>query len=261
MRKMYLAALAVSVLAGSAQAQNLVQNGSFTQNTLPASLTPSNASGAEIDPLWNYNGAVTDWSSPLTSSDPQVYNIYVFGDSNAAVTDADTRYTSAEPQHINSNFTGDSPDGGAFMLLDADPDFTGPLEQTINNLVVGQRYVLSFDWAAGELSNRTGYTSSQLTGTFGTDSFATPIYDNANPAGTPGSFSGWSQVSFDFTAQSTSQVLSFLAVGSPAGNLPPVALLDGVSLTVPEPSAWALMMLGVGGMGVALRRRRRLAAV
>lgn len=33
-----------------------------------------------------------------------------------------------------------------------------------------------------------------------------------------------------------------------------------VSATVPEPGAWALMILGVGGAGVALRRRRALAA-
>ncbi len=76
--------------------------------------------------------------------------------------------------------------------------------------------------------------------------------------GTPGLFSGWSLQTFDFTATATSEMLSLLAVGSPAANLPPFALLDGVSLTaVPEPSTWAMMLAGFGGLGFAAYRRRR----
>ena len=263
MSKWLMAALAMSALAGSAQAANLVQNGSFTQNTLPSSVATAGYSGAEIDPLWNYNGDVTGWSSP-NASYPQVYNLYFFGGSNTTTADADTRYTASEPQHPNVNFTGNSPDGGAFMLLDADPNFTGPLQQMINGLTVGQTYKLTFDWAAGELSNRTGYVSSQLTGSFGGDAFATPTFFNshpyyANPSNLPGDFSGWSQQTFTFTAHSASQLLSFLAVGTPAANLPPVAFLDGVSLTaVPEPATWGLMTLGFGALGAAMRRRRAL---
>jgi hypothetical protein len=33
-----------------------------------------------------------------------------------------------------------------------------------------------------------------------------------------------------------------------------------LAAAVPEPNAWALMILGLGGVGAALRRRRRLAA-
>ena len=163
------------------------------------------------------------------------------------------------------NFTGDSPQGDAFMVLDADPGFSGRFEQVVNGLVVGDTYNLSFYWAAGELSNRTGYETSQLTGTFGTHAFATGIFANSHPtgsptAGLPGDFSGWQLASFNFKADSTSQLLSFLAVGTPSANLPPVAFLDGVSVTsVPEPGVWALMMLGFGGLGAAARRRRRLA--
>ena len=74
----------------------------------------------------------------------------------------------------------------------------------------------------------------------------------------PGSLSGWSLEAFDFIATAASEVLSFLAVGSPAANLPPFALLDGVSLTaVPEPSALAMMLAGFGGLGFVAHRRRR----
>ncbi|MGH6911978.1 MAG: PEPxxWA-CTERM sorting domain-containing protein, partial [Phenylobacterium sp.] len=65
---------------------------------------------------------------------------------------------------------------------------------------------------------------------------------------------------FNFTATSNSQLLTFLSVGTPSG-LPPIALLDGVSLTmVPEPSTWAMMLLGFGGIGAMIRRRRQTLA-
>jgi hypothetical protein len=89
--------------------------------------------------------------------------------------------------------------------------------------------------------------------------FSTRVYTNTNTTpGAPGSFSGWMLETLDFTATQTSETLSFLAVGAPAANLPPFALLDDVSLTaVPEPSTWAMMLVGFCGLGYAAYRRRR----
>ena len=263
MKKVLIRATALGLLpllgAGADAATNLVQNGSFSENTLPSPLNPADASGAEIDLLWNYNGDLNDWSSVASTMYPQVYNLLFTGTLAADTSiNADTRYTADEAQHLNSNVTSLSPDGGAFVGLDGDPGFSGPLTQTINGLTVGDTYQLSFYWAGAELSNRTGYQTIQLTGSLGGKSFATPVYTNTNPTGTPGSFSGWTLETFDFTANATSELLSFLAVGTPASNLPPFALLDGVSLTaVPEPSTWAMMLAGFGGLGYAAYRRRR----
>ena len=163
MRKALLASAALGSLAlapllsTGAQAANLVQNGSFETTTLPPTLNPANASGAEIDSNWNYNGDLTGWSSTGSST----YNVLFFGNVAAASSiDADTRYTASEPQHLNSNFNSLSPNGGNFMGLDGDPAANGPLDQTISGLTSGQTYELSFYWAGGELSNRTGYTSN-----------------------------------------------------------------------------------------------------
>ena len=49
-------ALAPLLGAGAQAAPNLVQNGGFEMNTLPATLNPPDASGAEIDSNWNYTG-------------------------------------------------------------------------------------------------------------------------------------------------------------------------------------------------------------
>ena len=61
-------------------------------------------------------------------------------------------------------------------------------------------------------------------------------------------FTGWMTGSMTFTATSASELLEFVSLGAPSGQ-PPVALLDGVSLTgltgaAPEPGTWAMMGLG-----------------
>ena len=71
-------------------------------------------------------------------------------------------------------------------------------------------------------------------------------------------FSGWIGQTLTFTADSSSDLLSFVANGGPSSSLPPFALLDGVSVTpVPEPTTWALTLIGVGMLGAGLRMRRR----
>jgi hypothetical protein len=266
MRIRAITAFALALGLGSAaHAANLVSNGDFNLTTGLGNL--SGFSGSEIDPAFGTANGVNNWVSGSGAGDNVTYNIWFKGDGSekggATGTDAKSRWGEVG-QRPNASYTGACDlvgCGGAFMVLDGDPVAAGPFAQSIGGLVIGQTYALTFDWAAGELQDRTGFSTEQLHVSLGSDTQSTSIYNNtANPLSNPGSFSGWQQVTFNFKATSTTELLSFLSDGAPSNNLPPVAFLDGVSLTmVPEPATWAMMLVGFGGLGAALRRRRALA--
>lgn len=72
----------------------------------------------------------------------------------------------------------------------------------------------------------------------------------------------WQTVSFSFVALTQSTLLTFAADGPSSANgsgLQAFGLaIDNVSVVAaPEPATWALMILGFGIVGSALRRRRR----
>ena len=143
------------------------------------------------------------------------------------------------------------------MGLDGDVNARGALQQTINGLTAGTVYTLTFAWAADQLSGRTGATTEQLQVSLGSETHLTGILSDASQSAT-----AWHTATMSFTATGSSEVLSFLSLGTPEG-LPPMALLDNVSLTntVPEPATWGLMLLGVAAVGASLRMRRRAASV
>jgi hypothetical protein len=79
----------------------------------------------------------------------------------------------------------------------------------------------------------------------------TPVLQNANHG-----FTGWRQQTLSFVVTSATEVLSFLAIGTPAG-VPPFALLDGVTISeVPEPGSLVLLGAGLGVAGLASWRRQ-----
>ncbi|TRW18429.1 PEPxxWA-CTERM sorting domain-containing protein [Glacieibacterium frigidum] len=228
-------AVSAAIAAPAFAAPNLVVNGGFEQS----SYTSNTQFGA------GFGGqGVTGW----TGLGGNHLQFYFFGGTQTT-TNAVNQFN--DPQgYFRPNFSTLSPQGGNFVALDGDSDYDGSISQLITGLNVGSQYRLTFSWAASQLINRTGPTTEQLVGSFGGSTFATDVVSVASEG-----FEGWFDEAFTFTATSTSQVLTFLSVGTPNG-LPPIAALDGVSLTaVPEPATWGLMIAGFAMVGIASRRR------
>jgi len=155
-----------------------------------------------------------------------------------------------------NGMTATSPVGGNYILADGDANFRGAISQTVNNLSVGSTYLLSFYWAAAQFAPYNGATTESWQVTFGSNTQSTPVVALASHGFTP-----WTQQTFAFTATAASQVLSFLAVGTPNGT-PPSSLLDGVSLVAaPEPASAALILVGLLGFAAVTWHRGRRSAV
>jgi hypothetical protein len=243
----FLAAAAVMALPVAANAAPLVSNGGFetgfVQNT-------------EFGSAYSSGAGPTGWSGAG-------YALYYNG-SSATTLSAAGQY-SGSTTGIGSEMLWSSGGifataGNHFVALDGDSGIAGvqaSIWQTIGGLTVGDTYSVAFNWGAAQLQSRTGGTTDTLKVTFGGSTLTTSTLTDASKG-----FVDGGPVTMSFVASATSQVLTFLSVGTPTG-LPPIALLDNVSVTnttvhatVPEPASLALVLTGMGMAGLVGRRRR-----
>jgi hypothetical protein len=147
-----------------------------------------------------------------------------------------------------------SPDGGNFIGADSSY-LTGAISQVIYGLTPGTATTVSFYWGAAQQYGSDGDFTDMWQVSLGNEVHSTAGYDNPNRG-----FSGWMHESITFTPDNTSEILSFLAVGTPGGQ-PPFSLLDGVTVTpTPEPSVWGMAIAGLGALIVCERIRRKSSA-
>ena len=246
-----IAAAACAFLASTSAslAANLVQNGNFEQSTNGAGQFSSYAAQTVVAD-WNtraYASIFTSGSADTTGAYSPEFGFYL---------------TLWGPAYgVNNGLTATSPDGGNFVGNDANYadgqyDVTAPIEQTINGLTPGQSYNVGFYYAYGVQYGHVRATTQQWSVSLGSETQSLPVYDLPKY-----SFSGWSHADLVFTATAVSEVLGFTASGGPTGS-PPFALLDGVTMnavSVPEPTAWTMMIVGLGLLGGFARRRLSLA--
>jgi hypothetical protein len=241
--KLYgIAAIAAAFALGSAaQAGNLVTNGGFE----------SNGGNGQI----GVNTSATGWSLGDTTIPSYAF---LYGPGTADHGGANGQFGNVAlwgpGNGVANGLTPTSPDGGFFLATD--PAFQqDAVVQTINGLTPGAKYTVGFWYGFAQQKNFDGVTHQQWEVSLGSETQSTPLFTLASH-----DFSGWKHQDFTFTATSASEVLSFFSNGSP--QLPPFALLDGVTMTsdVPEPAIWTMMVLGLFGLGLVVRRQRRLGA-
>jgi len=232
----------MTFLGNVGHAAPLVVNGGFENTSLTASyeMNTTNVTG------WSTTGYNFLYRSGTATSSgaytPQWKQQIKLWDTNAS--------------GVSNGFPASSPDGGNFIAADGAYE-VAPITQTINGLAIGGRYNVSFYWAGAQQTGYTGVTTEQWKVSLGKTTQSTAVATNPSRG-----FTGWLFQTFTYTATSASEVLSFMAVGTPAGQ-PPFSLLDGVSMNaalavtaVPEPASWTMLLLGLVSVGsVKLRRR------
>lgn len=236
---MVFSTAALLLLALPVHAADLVTNGGFE----------SNGGNGQLD----FNTSATDWSVP---SPPGSYT-FLYAPGTADTGGANGEYGNVAlwgpGNGVPNGLPAASPAGGYFVGEDSGFQ-VGTIQQTINGLTVGDTYTLGFYWAAAQQEFFTGATQSGWQVSLGSDTQSTAFASIPSEG-----FSGWQYQTFNYTASSTSEVLSFLAIGGSQN--PPFALLDGVTLNattspVPEPATLSMLIGGLmSGLGV-LRYKR-----
>lgn len=150
-----------------------------------------------------------------------------------------------------------SPTGGNYIAADGAFEISA-ITQSVSGLVAGQKYALSFAWAAAQQYGFTGDTTDNWTVSLGTVGASNPAQTTPTVNLPSNGFSSWMNQSMTFVATGSTELLSFLATGTPSGQ-PPFALLANVSLTkIPEPASVIMLLSGLAGMfGLARRRASR----
>jgi hypothetical protein len=245
-----------------AQAVELVRNGDFSINNLTAAAPTGVTNPLGATAGTSATAAYWDFSTPrntlvwLSATGTAAYsNLNTLGGGPG-----DNRLIGSAP--ILNPVTGGS---GFFVAADGDSTYSSTFSQTLTGLIAGEQYNVSFWQAAAQQAGQSGHTTEQWQVSLGgSASQLSTMMSPPEPigGGTATAVSGWGQEkeNLTFTAGSTNQLLSFLAVGTPIGE-PPISLLTGVSVqgnsstSVPEPEDYVGTLIGMGFVGTLVKSR------
>src|SRR5882757_7895201 len=214
-----IAAIGLTTIAAIAHADAFVVNGGFEQLQQPG---VSSQFGTHYP-----QQQVIGWS---TSG----YNVVFTSAHVADTTGAPDQFTAINgginyilygPDNGYNNGLTASPDGGNFIAFDGEnvngenQNGSGALSQMINGLIPGQSTTVSFYFAGAQAYNEPYDTTEQLAVSLGGATAYTPVLSNPHAG-----FTGWYQENLTFTPTSSSELLSFVAIGTPSGS-PPTVLL------------------------------------
>ncbi len=238
MNRLIFVAAALAIASTSVQA-NSFTNGDFAANGGPGQINVNTSATGWYVPGGGYTFIYKTGAADTCCTNGQYGNNELWGTNNGGL-DAIT-----------------APPSGAAQFVAQDGDFqNAPINQDITGLTIGKTYTVGFDYAYAQQFGFTGDTVQDWCVNLGA-SAAQCTAKLTNPSH---GFTGWFHQNFNFTATGAAETLSFLAYGDVP--VPPFAVLGGVTFTpdaVPEPATWALMLIGIGGMGAIARRRRSAA--
>lgn len=138
--------------------------------------------------------------------------------------------------------------GEGSRSIDLSAGNAGSISQTFDT-VLGQHYTVDFLLAG----NPAGLPNTKTVQVAATGAAAQNF--TFDKSGHSLASMGWTHVSYGFTATGSSTTLSFTSLDNTAYG----PAIDGVTVTaaIPEPASWAMMILGLGLTGAAMRRRSR----
>ena len=256
-KKMIVTAIVAMVLAmgatGIGQA-SIVTNGNFTLN-------PSGGTISLGNPIQINNSTLQAWTLTNSSGPNNSYS-WLYDTSN---------YSSGSVQlygPISAPTTGVTNFVGMDTNFPQSPNISA-LQQTITGLTPGQAYSFSFYWGVTSQTNFSGTYTDTLSVGFGSSAVSSAgqagsqTVSQAYTDGQP--YAGWNLATMTFTANSTSDILSFLGTSGTnvSGGPPFVLLADVTGAAVPEPASMSLTAFGMlcGGAASYLRRRKQAATL
>jgi Protein of unknown function (DUF642) len=217
--KLCFAATALFIGATAANAASLVQNGSFENGNYV-----QERPGAYFDTLLPGSTSISNWT---------VGGIPIIG----GVDWIDSTSPSANTW----------PSSNGSKNIDMNNNAAGTLRQSIAGLVVGTRYVLTFDYAS--FPNPGTGPSPLRSMLVSLGNFVSVVQSTNNPR------TGWQTFMAMFNYTGGGNTLRFTSLQLLGGR---GALLDNVSLSaVPVPPALILLLSGLFGVGAMGRMRRK----